>query len=388
LPLKTDIGRENDVKDESRVETVAQPVRLVRPEALKAFCTEVFEKLGVEPHDAQIASDVLVSADLRGVDSHGVARLSRYYVRFLRQRIVPPRFETKIVHETPTTATMDGGAGLGLVVGCRAMELAIRKARENYVGFVAVRNSTHYGMAAYYAMMALQHDMIGISTTNAKAVVLPTFGRRSMMGTNPISIAAPAGRERPFVLDMATSVVPQGKLEVYERLGKPIPLGWVTDENGQPTTNVSLALKNLIERKGGGLLPLGGIGEEMGGHKGYGLALAVDIFTAMLSGAACSALTDPTDDAGRPLPSNLGHFFGAMRIDGFRPMSEFKDSMDDLIQRLRNSPKQEGASRIYIHGEKEFEMSEQRKREGIPLNHKVVLDLQNVANELGLRIPF
>lgn len=367
---------------------VAEPVTIVSADALRDFCTKVFEKLGVAPFDAQIASDVLVTADLRGVDSHGVARLSRYYVKYLRQGMVPARFETKIVHETPTTAVMDGGVGLGLVVGVRAMQLAIDKAKDHYVGFVAVRNSTHYGIAGYYAMMALKHDMIGISTTNAKAIVLPTFGRKVMLGTNPISIAVPAGEERPFVLDMATSTVPQGKLEVYERLGKPIPLGWGTDEEGRLSTDTSRVLRNIIEGRGGGLLPLGGMGEEHGGYKGYGLALAVDIFAAMLSGAACSALTDPGDETGRPLPSNLGHFFGAIRIDGFRPLHEFKASMDDLIRRIKKSPKTEGADRIYIHGEKEFEIAERRKREGIPLNPKVAQDLERVAREMSLPAPF
>jgi L-2-hydroxycarboxylate dehydrogenase (NAD+) len=366
---------------------VTEPV-MVRAETLKRFCIHVFEKLGVAPSDAQIASDVLVAADLRGVDSHGVARLSRYYVKYLQQGIVPARFETKIVHETPTTAVMDGGTGLGLVVAYRAMQLAIAKAKEHYVGFVAVRNSTHFGIAGYYAMMALEHDMIGISTTNAKAIVLPTFGREPMLGTNPISIAVPAGQEYPFVLDMATSTVPQGKLEVYERLGKPIPLGWATDEKGQPTTDTSRVLKNVIEGRGGGLLPLGGSGEEMSGHKGYGLSLAVDIFAAMLSGAAWSAFAAPVDETGRPLPSNLGHFFGAIRIDGFRSVSEFKASMDDLSRSLRNSSKQEGAKRIYIHGEKEFEITQRRQRKGIPLHPKVALDLQRIAKELVLQAPF
>lgn len=362
--------------------------RTVDAERLRDFCIQVFEKLGVASGDAEIAGDVLVSADLRGVDSHGVARLSRYYVKYLKQGTVPARFETRIVHETPATAVMDGGAGLGLVVAYRAMELAINKAKDHYVGFVAVRNSTHYGMAGYYAMMALKHDMIGISTTNAKAIVLPTFGRDPMLGTNPISIAVPAGQEHPFVLDMATSIVPQGKLEIYERLGKRIPLGWATDEKGQLTADTSRALKNVIERRGGGLLPLGGVGEEMGGHKGYGLALAVDIFSGMLSGAAFLDLIDPTDERGRPLSSNLGHFFGAFRVDGFRPLTEFKAGMDDLVRRLRDSSKMEGASRIYIHGEKEFETAELRRREGIPLNPKVALDLQNIAKELGLPRSF
>ena len=363
-----------------------QSTRTVSAETLRSFCVKTFEKLGVPPGDAKVMSEVLVSADLRGIDSHGVARLSQY-VNSLREGAARARFQTRILHETPVTAVMDGGAGLGPTVAYRAMRLAINKARDQYVGFVAVRNSNHFGIAGYYSMMALEHDMIGISATNAKAVVLPTFGREAMLGTNPISIAVPAGEERPFVLDMATSAVPQGKLEVYERSGKRIPLGWATDVKGRLTDDPGLVVENVEARKGGGLLPLGGMGEEMGGHKGYGLALAVDIFCAVLSGAACSAFTHPADEAGRHLPANLGHFFAAVRVDGFQPLIEFKASMDDLIRRLRESSKLEGASRIYIHGEKEFEMSERRQKEGIPLDPKVGLDLRNLAKELDVPPP-
>jgi len=365
----------------------AQPRVLVSAEALRAFCIQVFEKLGVSHDDAKITSDVLVAADLRGVDSHGVARLSRY-ANYLREGRARARFEVRIVHETPSTAVIDGGAGLGPPVAYRAMRLAISKARDNYVGFVSVRNSNHFGIAGYYAMMALEHDMIGISTSNAKPVVLPTFGREAVLGTNPMSVAVPAGRERPLVLDMATSTVAQGKVEICEREGKLIPFGWATDEKGQPTKDPTLVLRNIGDRIGGGLLPLGGTGEELGGHKGYGLALVVDVFSALLSGAAFSDLTYPTDKNGRPLPSNIGHFLGAIRVDGFRPLSEFKATMDDLVCRIKGSSKLEGVDRIYIHGEKEFEMSEQRQREGIPLCREVALDLQTIAEDLGLRVPF
>jgi len=233
----------------------------------------------------------------------------------------------------------------------------------------------------------LEHDMIGVSTSNAKPVVLPTFGREAMLGTNPVSIAVPAGQQRPFVLDMATSTVAQGKVEICKRAGKPIPLGWATDEKGQSTADPTLVLRNIGDRRGGGLLPLGGMGEETGGHKGYGLAVVVDVFSALLSGAACSALTYPEDKNRRALPSNVGHFFGAIRVDGFRQLSEFKASMDDLIRRIRNASKLEGLNRIYIHGEKEFDMTEQRQREGIPLDPEVAFDLQVIAKELGLQAP-
>jgi len=352
-------------------------------EPLKDFCVRVFEKMGVPEEDARITADVLVTADLRGVDSHGVARLRRY-VNGLRDGMMVARPDVQVIAETPATALIDAGAGLGQPVSYRAMERAIRKAQEHGAGFVVVRNSNHYGIAGYYAMMALEHGCIGISMTNAATLVVPTFGRNAMLGTNPIAVAAPAGQERPFVLDMATSTVPRGKLEVYHRLEKPIPPGWATDETGAPTTDAGQALENFKRRAGGGLLPLGGAGELLGGHKGYGLALWVDIFCAILSGAAYADLVYPKTPDGKPLPSNIGHFFGAWRVDAFRPADEFKAAMDDLQRRLKNAPKAKDATRIYIHGEKEFEEAERRSRDGIPLNPKVAADLQAIGGELGV----
>jgi LDH2 family malate/lactate/ureidoglycolate dehydrogenase len=264
------------------------------------------------------------------------------------------------------------------------MEKAIQKAREYGAGFVTVRNSNHYGIAGYYAMMALEHDCIGISMTNAAVLVVPTFGRNAMLGTNPIAVAAPASQERPFVLDMATSTVPRGKLEVYNRLEKPLPIGWATDETGTPTEDAARALENFKQRTGGGLLPLGGAGELLRGYKGYGLSLWVDIFCAILSGAAYADTVYPKTPDGKPLPSKIGHFFGAWRVDAFRPVDEFKATMDDLQQRLKSTPKAEGETRIYIHGEKEYEQADVRSREGIPLNPKVAADLQAIAEELGV----
>ncbi|MDW8069600.1 MAG: Ldh family oxidoreductase [Anaerolineae bacterium] len=348
---------------------------------LRAFCERVFRKLGVSEEDAWITADVLVMADLRGIDSHGVARLRRY-VDGLRTGMMVARPQEQVIHETPATALIDAGAGLGQPVSYRAMQMAIRKALEVGAGFVAVRNSNHYGIAGYYAMMALEHDCIGLSMTNADVLMVPTFGRNAMLGTNPIAVAAPAGEERPFVLDMATSTVPRGKLEVYHRLGKPMPLGWATDERGIATEDAGRVLENFQKRAGGGLLPLGGEGELLGGHKGYGLALWVDVFCAVLSGAAYADRVYPKTPDGKPLPANLGHFFGAWRVDGFRPVEEFKAAMDDLQRRLKHAPKAEGATRIYIHGEKEYEETERRLREGIPLNPKVAADLRAIASEL------
>jgi LDH2 family malate/lactate/ureidoglycolate dehydrogenase len=264
------------------------------------------------------------------------------------------------------------------------MEQVIQKAQDLGVGFATVRNSNHYGIAGYYAMMALEEDCIGISMTNASVLVVPTFGRDAMLGTNPISVAAPAGDEPAFVLDMATSTVPRGKLEVYKRLEKDIPLGWATDETGEPSTDTEQVLQNLRERAGGGLLPLGGAGELMGGHKGYGLSLLVDILCGVLPGAAYANLVYPKDEEGNPLPSAIGHFFGAWRVDAFRPADEFKSAMDDLQQRLKDAPRAEGQDRIYIHGEKEHEAAERNAREGVPLNPKVAADLQAIGEELGV----
>ena len=355
----------------------------VQAELLKDFCVRVFQQMDVPDEDARITAGVLVAADLRGVDSHGVARLRRYKDG-LRDGVMFAHPEVQVVTETPSTALIDAGAGLGQPVSYRAMERAIQKAQDVGTGFVTVRNSNHYGIAGYYAMMALEQDCIGISMTNAAVLVTPTFGRDAMLGTNPIAVAAPAGEERPFVLDMATSTVPRGKLEVYNRLEKPIPLGWVTDETGTPTDDAGGVLENFKKRAGGGLLPLGGAGEVLGGHKGYGLGLWVDIFCAALSGAAYSNLVYPKAPDGKPLPSNIGHFFGAWRVDAFRPADEFKAAMDDLQRRLKSAPKADGQTRIYIHGEKEYEEAERRSRGGIPLNPKVAADLRAIGREVGV----
>jgi L-2-hydroxycarboxylate dehydrogenase (NAD+) len=358
-------------------------LQLFKADRLRAFCCQVLENLGVSGEDAGITADVLVAADLRGVDSHGVARLKRY-VSGLQQGVMKARANPRIVRESSCTATIDGDAGLGQPISCRAMKMAISKAQTHNLGLVAVKNSNHFGIAGYYAMMALAEDMIGICTTNSEALVVPTFGRNAILGTNPIAIAVPSNKERPFVLDMATSTVTRGKLEVHARMKKSIPMNWATDENGTRTEDPTRVLQNIINRKGGGLMPLGGNSEALGGHKGYGLALAVEIFSALLSGASFAAHVYPTDKEGKPMPSGIGHSFGAICIDAFRPRSEFKRDMDDLIHCLHDAPRANGAKRIYIHGEKEFEQSEQRRKHGIPLNAEVVEDLRSIAEQLGL----
>ena len=357
-----------------------QEVR-VQAEGLKDFCVQVFQKLGVYEQDARITTDVLVTADLRGIASHGVARLRRY-VNGLRDGVMLAQPQVRVVRETPATAMIDAGGGLGQPVSYRAMQKAIEKALAVGAGFVTVGNSNHYGIAGYYAMMALEHDCIGISMTNADVLVVPTFGRNAMLGTNAMAIAAPANQERHFVLDMATSTVSRGKLEVYDRLEKATPLGWATDEYGRATDDAHRVLENFKKRAGGGLLPLGGEGELLSGHKGYGLALLVDILCAVLSGAAYADLVYPKAPDGQPLPANLGHFFGALQVDAFRAIEDFTAAMDDLQRRLKQAPKVEDQERIYIHGEKEYENVERYLREGIPFNPKVVADMRAIANEL------
>jgi L-2-hydroxycarboxylate dehydrogenase (NAD+) len=357
----------------------------VQADSLRSLCVRVFQKMGMPAEDARITADVLVTADLRGVDSHGVARLG-FYVERLRNGVMIPGPNVQTVSETGVTALVDAGGGMGHPVSYRAMKKAIQKALDVGAGFVAVRNSNHYGIAGYYAMMALEHDCIGISMTNAFVFVVPTFGRSAMLGTNPIAVAAPAGRDRPFVLDMATSTVPFGKLEVYDRLAKPLPQGWAVDEAGRPATDPGPLMENLRSQTGvgGGLLPLGGAGELLGGHKGYGLALLVDVLCGVLSGACYADLVYPRTPDGRPLPSGIGHFFGALRVDAFRPLAEFEAAMDDLQRRLKNASKAGDQGRIYIHGEKEFEEAERRSREGVPLDPKVLAELEEIATESGV----
>ncbi len=355
----------------------------VNTDALRAFCARVFVKLDVPPSDAEITADVLVSASLRGVDSHGVARLRRY-VQGLQDGLMLAHAQERVITETNATALIDAGGGLGQPVSYRAMQHAIEKAADHGVGLVAVRNSNHYGIAGYYAMMALPHDMIGMSLTNADVSVLPTFGLFPMLGTNPIAVAAPAGQERPFVLDMATSVVAVGKIVMADRHGRQIPEGWATDETGAPTTDPGRVLDNRLHRRGGGALPLGGLGELLGGHKGYGLALMVEILSGILPGAAYADSTYPRTPKGKRLPADLGHFFGAINISAFRELDQFKADMDDLIRRLKRSPKAEGADRIFIHGEKEFEQAERRAAEGIPLDLSIVAEFRAISEELDV----
>ncbi len=329
-----------------------------------------------------LAANALLSADLRGIDSHGIARLSGY-VRLWEVKRVNATPAIQIVHETPSTAVLDGDQGLGLVVAQEAMKIAIAKAEKVGTGWVSVQNSNHFGIAGYHAMLALEHNMIGVAMTNASPLVAPTFSIDKMLGTNPIAVAAPAGSQPPFVADLATTTAANGKLEILQRKNEETPAGWVQDQSGHSTTDAH------ILKKGGALLPLGS-DREHGSHKGYALGAMVDLFSALLSGANYAPWVPPFP-AYVPMPAQqpgkgIGHFIGAMRIDAFRPADEFKKDMDHWIEGFRNARPMEGHSQVLVPGDPERIAEQERLQDGISLHEEVVKDL----HELGARfdLPF
>jgi L-2-hydroxycarboxylate dehydrogenase (NAD+) len=355
--------------------------RIFSYQQLYAFALSVFLKMGCSNEDASLATSVLLSADLRGIDSHGIARLIGY-VRLWEVGRINPTPNIKIVHETPSTAVVDGDKGLGLVVAPRAMQIAIEKAKQVGTGWVSVKNSNHFGIAGYHAMMALSSDMIGMAMTNASALVAPTYAAEKMLGTNPIAVAVPAGNEQPFVADFATTTAANGKLEIAQRKNEAIPTGWAQDAEGKASNDAH------ILKQGGALLPLGSE-KELGSHKGYALGSIVDIFSAVLSGASFGPWAPPFP-AYVPMPENmpgegLGHFLGAMRIDAFRPAADFKNSMDTWLNRFRNAKPIEGQERVYVAGDIERNMEGERMKKGIPLVEEVVMDLTQLAVKLSLK---
>jgi LDH2 family malate/lactate/ureidoglycolate dehydrogenase len=354
----------------------------LKVDTLRKFTTNVFERFGVPTEDAKIATDILIVADQRGISSHGLQRLIRY-TNGLKTGVMKPSIDLKILKETPNTLLISGEDGLGQVIGYKVMKLVIDKALKNNIAFASVRDSNHYGIAGYYSMMALEHNLIGLTMTNSAPLMVPTHGRNAIIGTNPISIAVPAGAERPFVLDMATSTTTRGEVEVYARESKPMPSTWATDELGNATQDASRVVANLLERKGGGLIPLGGAEEENGGHKGYGLCVAIDILSGVLSGSAFG----PNLYAKKDIPAKVSHLFGAIRIDAFIDPAIFKSIMDNYINTLKNSEKAAGKNRIFIHGEKEFESYEQQKEE-VQIYYKVVEELRKIGEEVNIEVPF
>ena len=349
---------------------------------LKQFCTKVFRSMGCPEKDADIAARALLSADVRGIDSHGVARMAGY-VRLWEAKRANAKPEIRIIHESPSTAVVDGDSGFGLVVAPFSMQVAIDKAKKSGTGWVSVQNSNHFGIAAYHAMQALKFDMIGIAMTNASPLVAPTFSTERLLGTNPICVAIAAGKEPPFVADLATTTAANGKLEILQRKNQLAPSGWIQDKDG----NISVNPHEL--KSGGALLPLGG-DRDHGSHKGYALGAVVDIFSAVLSGANYGPWVPPFP-AFLAMPENMpgrgiGHFFGAMRIDAFRKAEDFKSNMDNWISRFRTAKTVAGEEQVLIPGDPEREMESERMARGIPLLHSVAEDLRFLAEKFGLEL--
>lgn len=357
-------------------ESATTEYQLSTEDRLKRFVAQVLEKAGVASEHAKVVGDVLVAADMRGIESHGVARLESYYVSRIRSGKLKPKPDYQIVRETDTSVVFDADNGLGHPAGKLAMQKVIDKARKHGSAFGAVRNSNHFGIAGYYAMLALEHDMIGMASTNSVRYGAPTFGRDVLLGTNPLAFAIPTEKEPAFVLDFATTTVPKGKLEVYKRKGLPLKDGWAIDPEGNMTTDPDEALR-------GALLPLGGFGTDHGGHKGYGLGLLVDILCGVLSGgnfgSGLPLVTDTMEGA-------ISHWFGAFRVDAFRDPAEFRADMDRELRTFKESRRVPGQERIYVAGEPEFEKTLYHREHGVPVHVKVWDGLQKLAGELD--IPF
>lgn len=356
-------------------------VRVGRAE-LERLCASVFVALGMPEEQANDSAEILVAADARGIGSHGVARLWRY-VAGIRTAVMSPTTAAVCVRRTPMSFVLDAQGGIGLSISKTAMRDVIALARERGAAFASVRDSNHFGIAGYYAGMALPEDMIGIAMTNTAALGVPTFGRDAMFGTNPIAVAVPAGEEAPFVLDMATTVVTRGKIETCEREGSPIPGGWAVDTSGLGTTDPRSLLLDMLWQRGGGILPLGGDGEKFGGHKGYGLGVLVDILTAVTSaGVFGKAVMDSEATSAR-----VCHFFGAIRIDLFRDPAEFKVDMDRMLRELMSAKPAGGQSSVLYAGLKEHRQEEESRLLGVRLSGKVWEQLAGIARDVGIALP-
>jgi LDH2 family malate/lactate/ureidoglycolate dehydrogenase len=342
---------------------------------MERFMVDVFKGLGVPEEDAKISADVLIASDKKGIDSHGVNRLKPTYYDRLKAGVQSPVTKLEIVREGPTTALIDGNKGMGHVIAKRAMSLCIEKARRYGTGMVAVRNSTHYGIAGYYAEMAAEAGMIGITGTNARPSVAPTFGSENMLGTNPLTIGFPTDEEFPFILDCATSITQRGKIEVYARIGREVPKGLVIDSEGNSMTEPNSIL-DALTRGEASFLPLGGLGEEMGGYKGFGYSTVVEVLSAALQGGTfLKAITGV----------NLGHFFIVVDISAFTEPESFMETAGEIMRTLRESKRLKGHDRIYTAGEKEHLTWLERREKGVPLNRSLQLDLLMMRDELGLK---
>lgn len=366
---------------ENQVSAMNAEIRIQRNDLIH-FISACFAALGLAPAEAQASADILVAADARGIESHGVARLWRYK-NGLQRGIMSGGVEPTVLRETPLSLVLDANGAMGLSLSKKTMTRIIEKARTVGAAFSSVRNSNHFGIAGYYTEMAAREDMIGICMTNTAALGVPTFGRKAMFGTNPIAISVPAHGGRMFTLDMATTVITRGKIEVYEREGKALPSGWAVDAKGRGTSDAHQLLEDMLYQRGGGVLPLGGEGELFSGYKGYGLAEVVDIMTAVLSGGVFGqSVMDSEATSAR-----VCHFFGAIRLDLFRDPEEIKSDMDRLLDELEGAEPAEGCERVYYAGLKEHEAEARAARNGVPLSAKVAEQLKAISQELGVPFP-
>ncbi|HSW35335.1 MAG TPA: Ldh family oxidoreductase [Candidatus Limnocylindrales bacterium] len=351
-------------------------------ETMENFMVDVFKGMGVPEDEAKICADVLIESDKRGIDSHGIGRLKTIYYDRLKDGIQFAKTEFEVVKEGPTTAVVDGHHGMGMVIAQKSMGMAIEKAKKYGMGMVAVKNSTHYGIAGYYVMMAAKAGMIGITGTNARPSIAPTFGIENMLGTNPITFGLPTDEDFPFVLDCATSVSQRGKIEVYARENKKMPEGWVIDREGNSCTDANQALIDLTKGTAA-LTPLGGIGEETGGYKGYGYATVVEILSAALQGGYYLKMLLGIEN-GKKVPYRLGHFFIAIDISHFIDVEDFKKTSGNILRDLRASDKAPGQNRIYTAGEKEYLAWLERKDKGVPVGEVLQKEMKIMQQELGL----
>lgn len=345
-------------------------------ELLDKFCMEAFQKFGFNKSESRIISDVLLMSDDFGIESHGMQRLVRYH-KGIESGMIKVDAKPEVVFETPVSAVIDGHSGMGQLIGRFAMDKAIEKAKKSGVGIVSVRNSNHYGIAGYYSRLAMEQGLIGFSCTNSEAIMVPTFGKKAMLGSNPIACSAPA-EPYPFSFDASTTVVTRGKLEMYNKMGEPLPIGWAVNKEGNPSTDASEVLGNIKAHEGGGIVPLGGPTEQLGGHKGYGYGMLCELFSSILSQGVTSAHTMQDGKSG------ICHGFVAINPQFFGDSEAIKKHFSEYLNELRESPKANGAEKIYTHGEKEMEALAVVNEKGIPVNDKTVKEMIDMANYLGM----